>query len=455
MNRNNDLLFFISCILSCILRKLGIIVICLLVSGMGLDIYRTLTYRPQYRASMSAALKLEQNTYSQLQAASSYITTLEYILNGQVVKNEIMEKMDTDSLDMHCYVTSQNNTNIVSIQVISPTKKEAYYSLKYLIDWYKNNAEKYHLSYQMDVLEKETLNDTAINLNSHFHNFKWGVIYCAVALFVFLSLYIYLRSTIKNAADIERYLDCRLFSKIPKEKKSKKRKKHKDAILVTSLKTSFAYKEAVKKLRNRFEVSSSKHGYKTVMITSSVENEGKSTIAANLALSLCKNNKKVLLIDADLRKPSLHKIFSIKTSKTLNHYLKGQATWQSQIQYLNTHHLCVLCARQELKDTEVILQRMYDLICEAKNEFDYIIIDSSPAYGINEPILMNEWADASFLVVKQNEASVQVINETIARLVQAKNNLIGCIYNSSILDFTQSNKVYGYRYGYSYYSRRR
>ena len=452
---NNKIFVYVSFLLSYITQKLGVIIICLLVSGIGLDIFKTMTYQPQYVASLNAALKLDENTYSQLEAAVSYTHTLEYIFNGQVVKNDIMEKMKVDDLGMVCHVNSQNNTNIITIQVIAPTKKEAYYSLKYLTEWYNKNAENYHLNYELDILEKAQLNDTPLYINSHVDHLKTGFIYSGVLLLVIFSFIVYFKPTIKEPSDIETYIDCRLFAKIPYEKKSRKRKKSKKAILISTLKTSFAYKEAIKKLKNRFEISSQKHHYQCVMMTSSLENEGKSTIAVNLALSLCKSGHKVLLIDGDLRKPSLHKILNLHTKRNINKYLKGE-DWQSQIQYLERHDLYVLCAKQDLNDIESLMQkRMPLLIEEAKKEFDYIIIDASPAYGVNDPIIMNEWVDASFLIVKQNEASIHMINETMSRLVQANNNLIGCIYNASIFNFNENNQYYGYRYGYSRYNKNR
>ena len=79
-------------------------------------------------------------------------------------------------------------------------------------------------------------------------------------------------------------------------------------------------------------------------------------------------------------------------------------------------------------------------------------MDVNPA--ANEPLIINEWVDASLLVVKQNEATLPLINETITRIVQSRNNLIGCIYNSSVADISKNQKIYGYRYGYNRYNRR-
>ena len=192
------------------------------------------------------------------------------------------------------------------------------------------------------------------------------------------------------------------------------------------------------------------------MITSTVENEGKSTVAANLALSLARSHYKVLLIDGDLKKPAVHKIFSITKDTTINRYFSKEATWQSQVNFLENYQLSVLCADQDLNlDEKVLETQLAQLIKEAKSQFDYIIIDAAPTLGLDEPLVINRLVDASFLVVKQNEATISHINEVISRLVQAKNNLIGCIYNASIYEMNQGNMVYGYRYGYNHYNRKR
>ena len=451
--QNNDLLQKIECTAASLVKKSGILFIWILVCAIGVDVFKTLTYAPEYMSTMQAALVLEENTYSQLEQAQSYITTLDYIFNGQVVKDYIKEKMNVDDVEYTCNVSSQNQTNIVNISVTAPTKREAYYSLEYLTEWYVNNAAQYHLSYELDVLQRSQLNESPVVANGHFRNLRLGVIISFVFILIYAFI-IYLRPTVKTANDIEKQADCRLFARIPKEHKKHGRYR-KDAILITSLKTSFAYKEAVKKLRSRIESSAEKHGYRTFMITSSVENEGKSSIAANLALSLSQNQHKVLIIDGDIRKPSLHKIFQIRTDRSINQYLEGKQSWESQIDYLEKQNLSVLCAKQDLENSEKLIQdRLKGLIEEAKKEFDLVIIDTSPAYGINEPLIINEWVDASLLVVKQNEAPLTLINETITRIVQAKNNLIGCIYNSSVADLNRNRKIYGYRYGYNRYSRR-
>lgn len=454
--QSQDFIVKIICVISTLLKKWRGILLVMLVCGMAVDFYKTFTYHPQYSSSMRAVLKLESNTYSNLEAARAYTKTLDYLFNGQVVKNYIMEKTGIQNLEMECKVNSNNDTNIIDIQVLASSKKEALYSLKYITNWYNESAGHYHFDYELSVLEKAPILEYPINLNNHASNFKKGFVYSGIISVFVLGLFAYLKDTVKTTNDVTYHVDARLFAKIPREIKRRGKKfwkKNKKAILINSLQTSFYYKESIKKLRSRLEESASRHGYKTIMVTSSLENEGKSSIAANLALALAKNDHKVLLVDGDIRKPSVYKIFDIDSDKCLNNYLNNQSEWQKQLVYLPKGELFILGAKADLDNAEELTssKKMIQLLKEVREEFDYVVIDSSPAYQLSEPIMINEYVDASLIVVRQNRASTKIINETINRLVSAKNNLIGCIYNGNIVDLAKKHKVYGYRYGYGRY----
>ena len=456
--QNRNLILKLTCVVSSLLKQWKIVLSIMIVCGMGLDVFKTVTYHPQYSATMQASLTSGETDYAALEGAIAYIKTLDYVFNGQIVNQYIEEQLAVEDLNMTCYITNVDNSNIVNVQVVSNSRSNAFHSLKTIVEWYKDNMSKYNFSYEMNILEDPAINEYTINPNSHKSNFEKGALISGFLVIVLLALQAYFKDTIKTPKDIENRIDCRLFAKIPKENKPRGKKiwiRSKQAILITSLKTSFAYKESIKKLRTRVEQSAKKHGYKSFMITGSLENEGKSSIAANLALSLAQKQYKVLLIDGDLRKPSLHKIFELNTKRCINEYLNGNKAWESQVTYIKKNDLFVMCAKADVDNSEKLInnEKMRTLIKEASKEFDYVIVDSSPACFLNEPLIINEMVDASLLVIKQHLANTRAINETILRLVNAKNNLIGCIYNASVIDLTKEKKVYGYRYGYNRYDR--
>ena len=196
------------------------------------------------------------------------------------------------------------------------------------------------------------------------------------------------------------------------------------------------------------------------MVTSTLENEGKSSCTVNLALALAKNGNNVLLIDGDIRKPSIDLIFGLKPDKSFNKYYDGESEWDEQVVHLEKEDLYVLLAEADLKRAEEMVssEKFKDIINDAREEFDYVIIDTSPCRNLNEPMIIDEYVDASIFVIKQNYAKIEYINETIQRLAAVKGNVIGAIYISSINAGNISSRIgygygrYGSRYGYNRYS---
>ena len=250
-NRQTLILFTqISCVVVSVLKKWKFIILISLVCGISFDVVKTMTYVPKYASSATAILSNEVNSYSQLENALGYIDTVEYIFNGQIVENYIKDRMQIEQLDLQCELSSINNTNIIRIQVTSPSKAQAYYALNYMEDWYQMNKEYYQFPYDFKIQEKYSMNMNAINSNSHLNNFRNGSILSAILIVGILGVFAYLKDTIKTHYDIDYKIESRLFAKIPKEIKSKGKnifKKTKQGLLITSLKTSFHYKESIKK----------------------------------------------------------------------------------------------------------------------------------------------------------------------------------------------------------------
>ena len=453
---SRDLIMKLACMISYVLKRWKLIVLIALIGAMGFDTVRTLMYHPRYQASVSATLGSEQNTYSQLDTTQAYIRSLSYIFNGQNVQSYLQERLGNEDSTLTCSVNSVNDTNVVNISVQADTRRDAWFGLQYVLDWYRTNGDKYHFNYDLNVTQTNPISEAPVSANSHVRNLMMGGIGGGVFITAVLLLLAYFSDTIKTPAEITTRIDCRMLARLPKEHKRRGIrfwKKNREALLITSLKTSFRYKEAVKKLRSRIEESSRKHGYQTIMVTSVMENEGKSSIAANLAISLAKGGHHVLMIDADIRKPSLDRILNMVTEHSLNAALSGK-DWKKEVMHSERFHMDVLCSIQDLENAEKLLssEQMKKLLEEAKQTYEFVIVDTSPAAGLSDPLIISEHCDASLLVIRQNLAGARRINDAIDRLVTVRNNLIGCIYNGAVFDPLSEQKAYGYRYRYNRYS---
>ena len=453
---SRDLIMKLACMISYVLKRWKLIVLIALIGAMGFDTVRTLMYHPRYQASVSATLGSEQNTYSQLDTTQAYIRSLSYIFNGRNVQSYLQERLGNEDSTLTCSVNSVNDTNVVNISVQADTRRDAWFGLQYVLDWYRTNGDKYHFNYDLNVTQTNPISEAPVSANSHVRNLMMGGIGGGVFIAAVLLLLAYFSDTIKTPAEITTRIDCRMLARLPKEHKRRGIrfwKKNREALLITSLKTSFRYKEAVKKLRSRIEESSRKHGYQTIMVTSVMENEGKSSIAANLAISLAKGGHHVLMIDADIRKPSLDRILNMETEHSLNAALSGK-DWKKEVMHSERFHMDVLCSIQDLENAEKMLssEQMKKLLEEAKQSYEFVIVDTSPAAGLSDPLIISEHCDASLLVIRQNLAGARRINDAIDRLVTVRNNLIGCIYNGAVFDPLSEQKAYGYRYRYNRYS---
>ena len=449
--QNENLLTIVKCIIKDILQRWILIVAVMIVFGSVFDFMKTVTYVPQYGTSMTATLSGGEDTFKNIDKVQSYVNTLDYLMNSNNAKSYVKKKMPISKTTYKAEVTLKQ-ANVVKIKVTADTKREAYFSIKLLNDWYKENTERYSFPYNITVLKESKFSTNPVNPNSHIKNFLIGAVGSGFVLSCLLGLYFFLRDTIKSEEEVENKLDIRLYAKLPFEVKKREDARNKKAILITSLKISFFFRESMNKLRSKVEASSDKHGYKSFMITSAYENEGKSSVAANLALALAKNGHKVVLVDADFNKPAVFKIFDLDGSKSLNKAIEGTSSWSSQIVSDRSGLDLLPCSQDTLK-SEILTnsKKLDEIMKELREEYDFVIVDTSPAYLLNETMAMNELVDATLFVVRQDYATSDVINETVKRLTYVKDNVLGVVFKNVVSVGNKGTSNYNNRYGYNKY----
>jgi capsular exopolysaccharide synthesis family protein len=207
--------------------------------------------------------------------------------------------------------------------------------------------------------------------------------------------------------------------------------------------------ETIRALRTRVQFSRvDRENLKTILITSPAPQEGKSTIAINLAGSFAHSNKRTLIIDADLRKPRLHQVFKKERTPGLIDYLFGDVSFDQLIQKTEIKNLSLVTAGTLAHNPSEILDspQMELLLTKVRNEFDYVIIDSPPIVAVTDAEILARKVDGSILVVSFNKTDKGLLERGVHLLKNDHSYLIG-----SVLNNFSTTSGYGSYYKYYYY----
>ena len=204
--------------------------------------------------------------------------------------------------------------------------------------------------------------------------------------------------------------------------------------------------EAYRLIRTNIEFSNIDKNIKTILITSSQQNEGKSTVISNLAATFASlENKKVLIIDCDLRNPSIHKMFGVSNLIGLTDVLTGQKDIDKCIEKTKVKNVDILKAGKIPPNPAEMLQskKMRNFMEVIKEYYDYIFIDSPPVGIVADASILAQYADGTILLVAANETDIEAVKISKERLEGVNANILGAILNKY--------EAYGSSYGYYNY----
>ncbi|MBI3811650.1 MAG: polysaccharide biosynthesis tyrosine autokinase [Nitrospirae bacterium] len=267
----------------------------------------------------------------------------------------------------------------------------------------------------------------------------------------------YLDNTIKNPDDIERVIAAPLLGIVPSAGRAKKPVHPIETIVSVEPKSSYA--EAYRTIRTGVLLSSAERPPKIVLVTSPGPMEGKTTTAVNLAVAMAQAGSSTLLIDADLRKPRIHKIFAQEPSpdgsdgntKGLGPVLVGEIPPEAAIRQTPIPLLSILTSGPIPPNPAELLgsQKMRELLGGLAKTFDRIIIDSPPLVPVTDATLLAMLCDGVVLVVKESQTTKHLAITARTRLAEAKARLLGVVLNDVNLR-KDSHHYYPY---YQYYGK--
>lgn len=217
----------------------------------------------------------------------------------------------------------------------------------------------------------------------------------------------------------------------------------------------FSYAEAYKTLRTNLSFASISKQYKKLIVTSAIPNEGKSTVAVNLAYTLAESGARVLLIDCDLRSPTLRRLLRIRTEfqTGLTALLAGTATLDECIlNYPKMNCDVILAGTTPPNPVELLSSpQMKDLLEMLSKQYDYIICDTPPVSIVTDAAALSQFCDGVILVVRQKTSTRDQVWAAKRNLEAVQANIIGTILSCYDLseDTQASSPYYGgyYRYG--------
>ena len=188
--------------------------------------------------------------------------------------------------------------------------------------------------------------------------------------------------------------------------------------------------EAYRSLRSNIEYSSFDDEYRAIVVTSSVPGDGKSTTSGNLALSLAQSGNKVLLVDCDMRKPSIHKKFKISNMSGTAELLLRKESFEDVANCYNENLTIITAGKIPPNPSEMLSSRaMTAFIKEMKKEFKYIILDTPPLQAVTDAQVLSTKADGVLLVVRAGSTKKEMVLNSVDLIKKVHGKTIGTVLN--------------------------
>jgi capsular exopolysaccharide synthesis family protein len=261
-----------------------------------------------------------------------------------------------------------------------------------------------------------------------------------VGLALFLE---YLDNTIKTD-DIEERYDLPVLTTI-----SKSKAKNKSIYKIVLEQPSSALAESFKTLRTSVLLSSAEAPPQTIMVTSMAPQDGKTTIACNLAASIAESGSRVVLIDGDLRRPLLHEVFELDNTEGLSTFIAGTSDIKVFEPAVHENLYVVTSGPKPPNPSELLISKRLKILLGAfKEKFDFIVFDTPPIISVSDALVISKIVDAGLVVVRFGKTSYEMMNYGMKQLEGIDAKMIGAVINE--VDDRKSGHYY-YLYNKEYY----
>ena len=443
-------------------RKWLVILLLAVIVSMIAFILADVFFAPTYQTSTTMVVTTRDsaaNVYTNLASTTALANVFTEMVSSSVFRQTILEQAGVGEFSGTITASAVPDSNILTMRVTDRNPRTAFAVTQVILENHHEMTQNVMGNVVLEVLQKPKVPVYPVNRISNSGIMELTLVITFALGCALVGWTSFTRDAVRSGKEARRKLRCNYLGSIPHEKKYRnlraKLRRPKTSILVVDPAVSFRFVEAVRKVCRRVEQQM--NGMKALMVVSLLENEGKSTVAVNLALVLAKKYPRVLLIDCDLRKPACAKQLNVKwTGPGVKEVLAGKAAPGDLIITDGRSGLNLLLEKSPVRNCAELIGSVYmeQLVLWAKENYDYVVLDLPPMSAVADAESIMEYADASVLVVRQNAAVAPGLNRVIATLKKGKAKLLGCVLNNEYTTSVSLGRGYGSSYGhYGHYGK--
>ena len=380
---------------------------------------------------------------------ANLVDTFNSILTSKEMKNIVKDVLNVSKLPAKVSGTQIENTNLVVLKVTAKNAKDAYDVATAIT----NNCDALTKDAMQDVsitlLDKPTMPQKADASPNYLKaGLMGGLIGLGASALLLIVLAIF-RRTVLDKNDVRETLGLDYVAKIPYVEKNKT---NNPGLLVNGSFIRGDFKHSFHNIRIKMEHDHRKNKNSVYMITSTVPNEGKTMVSINTAITLGQKGYKVCLVDLDMRNPSVEKTMRYANiHRTSLDFIKDEDVNLEQC-IVHKDDIDIIFGSDISVDgsTELSKPRLENLIEELREVYDFIILDVTPLYMMEDALLVAKYADSADVVVKQDYEEAEDILDSVDELHDTLPHIVGVVINSYKKPFYSQESAGGYGYGYGY-----
>lgn len=421
--------------------------ICAGVFGyIGSDIVKKDVYT--VKGLVSVVPKNNSDSALSMGAMNQAITRNVNMWNSNVLRKKIREENSGITISNGLSAYGDTSACLINLSVSATSAEEAYCILNTAIHSYQTISDSFDKEYRNIVLTRLDENSVSVEKNNPKKYAVLGFIGVFGLCFGILLLWTMVTSIIHCEEQAEKVLDVPQFEALPTVKKTGSRRR----LLITDADLPYDYQEGIDKMTSRVEQHMLHHAQRIVMVTSIMENEGKTTVSANLAVNLARRGNKTLLVELDFRKPAIYRILKQEKKDQLNissvlingGSLKNVITTRSDLWNLD-----VLWQFKRVRDTDNVLENsiLKEQMIELSKEYKYIIVDTPPVSAFRDADVAAQICDSSIIVIRQDYNRAALENDVIDQLEENGAPCMGAILNNCTVRKRRGKYGYNYHYG--------